>query len=125
MGNNHHVGAASARATEAAPSDRPQRQRHDRVEDPPQERGSHQGIVRGKNTANVSVAGNNDIRVTSRFAASVMRLPGYTGGPQDLTAVGNFVLANNTISDVSVSTGLAPGGTFTNTSPPGTSCPTP
>ena len=58
-----------------------------------------------KNTSNVSVAGNNDIRVTSRFAASVMRLPGYTGAAQDAAVVGNFVRANNTITDVSISTG--------------------
>ena len=78
-----------------------------------------------KNTSSVTVAGNNDIRVTSRFSASVMRLPGYTGGAQDTAAVGNFIRSNNTITDVSVSTGLAPGGTFTNTSPPGTACPVP
>ena len=65
-----------------------------------------------KNTVSNTTAGNNDIRVTSRFAASSMRLPGYAGGAQDTTAVGTFVRDNNTITDVSVSTGLAPGGTF-------------
>ena len=78
-----------------------------------------------KNTSNVSVAGNNDIRVTSRFAASVMRLPGYTGAAQDAAVVGNFVRANNTITDVSISTGLAPGGTFTNSVPARSACPLP
>ncbi len=74
-----------------------------------------------KNTVSVTAAGNNDIRVTSRFAASSMRLPGYVGGTQDATAVGNFVKANNTITDVSVSTGLSPGGTFVG----GAACPLP
>jgi hypothetical protein len=62
----------------------------------------------------VSVTAGPDYRVDSRFANSTMRLPGYAGGSQDLTAVKNFVAGNNatTSGEVSASTGIAPGGTF-------------
>ena len=75
------------------------------------------GTAAEKNTSSVfPPGGNNDIRVASRFAASVMCLPGYTGGAQDTTAVANYITARNNVNDVSVSTGLPPGSTFTNTS---------
>jgi hypothetical protein len=45
------------------------------------------------------------------FLNSSMRLPGYVGGTQDLTAVKAFVAGNNgTVStEVNASTGIAPG----------------
>jgi hypothetical protein len=68
-----------------------------------------------KNTVHVSAG--PDIRVDSRFQNGSMRLPGYGGAAQDLTAVKTFVVGNNTTdanstADISASTGLAPGGSF-------------
>jgi large repetitive protein len=75
--------------------------------------------------------GSPDYRVDARFANSTFEMPGYTGGSQDLTAIKNFVAANNlhngataTSANVSASVGLAPGGQFTNT-PGGVAVPLP
>jgi hypothetical protein len=82
------------------------------------------GGTNAQNTVNVSAGA--DYRVDSRFPTSTLRLPGYTGAAQDLTAVRNLVAANNgtTATEVSASTGLGTGGTFAN-SPGGAACPVP
>jgi hypothetical protein len=67
-----------------------------------------------------------DYRVDARFSGATMEMPGYSGATQDLAAIKSFVAGNNgtTSTEVSASTGLAPGGTFTNT-PGGAAVPLP
>jgi hypothetical protein len=69
-------------------------------------------------------------RVDSRFTTSLLQMPGYTGGAQDLTAVKAFVAGNNQTNsapsasgDISASVGLGPGA-FGNT-PGGAAVPLP
>jgi uncharacterized repeat protein (TIGR01451 family) len=64
------------------------------------------------------------IRIRHVQNNKVFRLPGYTGGPTDTTAVANFLNGQNTLpATYTASATLGSGaGTFANTSPAGSSC---
>jgi hypothetical protein len=71
--------------------------------------------IGGANAQTRSTSRRSDYRVDSRFPTSTLRLPGYTGAAQNLTAVRNLVVANNgtAAAEVSASTGLGTRGTLT------------
>jgi hypothetical protein len=65
--------------------------------------------------------GDVDVRLRQRQSTTI-RLPGYAGSPTDVTAVQNFVAANNPVGtpEVLAAASSPPGGGFTGN---GTSCP--
>ena len=91
--------------------------------------GGDQGTARVdilNNTINVNQASAGfDIDVLSRFNVTT-RMPGYTGGGTDTTAVQNYLDARNVTNGVNGVSALTGGaGTFANTSPAGSAVPLP
>lgn len=67
---------------------------------------------------------NTRIRPNQRFN-TVMRLPGYTGAPGDLTAVNTYIQNRNPGTTGLTSATTSGGGGIFNTSPAGSACPQP
>src|SRR5919202_51979 len=67
------------------------------------------GIAGTKNAdSNTASSPFDDIRLRDRFGTNTFKLTGYTGSNTDTTAVANFLVGSNNISDASSTVSLGP-----------------
>ena len=67
------------------------------------------GVAATKNgDSNTASSPFDDIRLRDRFGTNTFKLTGYTGGNTDTTAVANYLIGTNNITDASATVSLGP-----------------